>query len=152
MQTPFVVPCSGSGGRAEHLDGSWFNSHLFASLLFLHVAIKYVASHNILRIHSVRTLCDVYLVSSPPQVDDSVFCAGQIALMPCTLQLVEAGTRTQACLSFSYVKKVLEAVIGRLTLAHVVQAHCYATRRRDIPVIRAVWARMLRAAEEEQVR
>lgn len=85
------------------------------------------------------------------QVDQSVFCAGQIALVPCTMQLVKAGTRTQAHLSFSYVKKVLEAVISNLTLAHVIQAHCYATRHQDIPIIRAIWESMLRAAEVEQV-
>ncbi|XP_041809730.1 diphthine--ammonia ligase isoform X4 [Chelmon rostratus] len=84
------------------------------------------------------------------RVDQSVFCAGQIALVPCTMQLVKAGTRTQAQLSFSYVKKVLEAVIGSLTLAHVVQAHCYTTRHQDIPIIRAVWESMLRATEEEK--
>uniref|UniRef100_UPI0037E97F69 diphthine--ammonia ligase isoform X2 n=1 Tax=Semicossyphus pulcher TaxID=241346 RepID=UPI0037E97F69 len=84
------------------------------------------------------------------RVDQSVFCAGQIALVPCTMQLVKAGTTTQARLSFSYVKKVLEAVISGLTLAHVLQAHCYTTRHRDIPIIRAVWESLLRAAEEEK--
>ncbi|CAJ1073366.1 diphthine--ammonia ligase isoform X1 [Xyrichtys novacula] len=84
------------------------------------------------------------------RVDQSVFCAGQIALVPCTMQLVKAGARTQARLSFSYVKKVLEAVIGGLTLANSLQAHCYTTRHQDIPIIRTVWETMLRAAEEEQ--
>ncbi|XP_069563269.1 diphthine--ammonia ligase isoform X1 [Brachyistius frenatus] len=84
------------------------------------------------------------------RVDELVFCAGQIALVPCTMQLVKAGAYTQAHLSFSHVKKVLEAVISGLTLAHVVQAHCYTTRHRDIPMIRAVWESMLRATEEEK--
>ncbi|XP_040917486.1 diphthine--ammonia ligase [Toxotes jaculatrix] len=84
------------------------------------------------------------------RVDDSVFCAGQIALVPCTMQLVKAGSRTQAQLSFSHVKKVLEAVISSLTLAHVVQAHCYTTRHQDIPIIRAVWESMLKATEEDK--
>nr|XP_019953396.1 PREDICTED: diphthine--ammonia ligase isoform X2 [Paralichthys olivaceus] len=88
--------------------------------------------------------------SQAVRVDESVFCAGQIALVPCTLQLMKAGTRRQAHLSFSHVKKVLEAVISSLTLAHVVQAHCYTTRHQDIPVVRAVWESMLTAAEEEQ--
>uniref|UniRef100_G3P8F9 Diphthine--ammonia ligase n=1 Tax=Gasterosteus aculeatus aculeatus TaxID=481459 RepID=G3P8F9_GASAC len=70
------------------------------------------------------------------RVDETVFCAGQIALVPCTMQLVEAGTRTQARLAFSYVQKVLEAVTSSLTLAHVIQAHCYITRRRDVPIRR----------------
>ncbi|XP_071354389.1 diphthine--ammonia ligase isoform X2 [Trachinotus anak] len=84
------------------------------------------------------------------RVDDSVFCAGQIALVPCTMQLVEAGTRTQTHWSFSHVKKVLEAVVSSLSLAHVVQAHCYTTRHQDIPIIRAIWESMLKAAEEEK--
>ncbi|XP_018519204.1 diphthine--ammonia ligase isoform X1 [Lates calcarifer] len=84
------------------------------------------------------------------RVDESVFCAGQIALVPCTMQLVKAGTRTQAHLSFNHMKKVLDAVISSLTLAHVVQAHCYTTRHQDIPIIRAVWDGMLRATEEEK--
>lgn len=85
------------------------------------------------------------------QVNELVFCAGQIALVPCTLQLVKAGIRTQTQLSFSHVQNVLEAVIHGLTLSHVVQAHCYTTRPTDIPTIRAVWRDMLKAAEEEQV-
>ncbi|XP_034419249.1 diphthine--ammonia ligase isoform X2 [Cyclopterus lumpus] len=84
------------------------------------------------------------------RVDESVFCAGQIALVPCTMQLVKAAPRMQAHLSFSYVKKVLEAVISSLTLAHVVQAHCYITRHQDIPIIRSIWESMLKAAEEEK--
>ncbi|XP_037341980.2 diphthine--ammonia ligase isoform X2 [Pungitius pungitius] len=84
------------------------------------------------------------------RVDETVFCAGQIALVPCTMQLVTAGARTQARLAFGYVKKVLEAVIGSLTLAHVIQAHCYVTRHRDIPVVRSIWEGMLAAAEEDE--
>ncbi|XP_077945706.1 diphthine--ammonia ligase isoform X2 [Gasterosteus aculeatus] len=84
------------------------------------------------------------------RVDETVFCAGQIALVPCTMQLVEAGTRTQARLAFSYVQKVLEAVTSSLTLAHVIQAHCYITRRRDLPIVRSIWEDMLTAAEEDE--
>ncbi|XP_059209978.1 diphthine--ammonia ligase [Centropristis striata] len=84
------------------------------------------------------------------RVDEAVFCAGQIALVPCTMQLVKAGSSTQAHLSFSYVKKVLEAVISSLTLAHVVQAHCYTSRHQDIPTIRAVWESTLRAAGQHE--
>lgn len=78
-----------------------------------------------------------------------VFCAGQIALVPCTMCLVKAGTCTQARLSFDHVKKVLEAVISSLTVAHVVQAHCYITRKEDIRTVRAVWESMLPTTGEE---
>uniref|UniRef100_A0AAX7T5U2 Diphthine--ammonia ligase n=1 Tax=Astatotilapia calliptera TaxID=8154 RepID=A0AAX7T5U2_ASTCA len=69
------------------------------------------------------------------RINDVVFCSGQIALVPCKMELVKAATYTQAHLSFSHMKKVLEAVIGSLTLAHVVQAHCYTTRHQDIQII-----------------
>lgn len=83
------------------------------------------------------------------QVDELVFCAGQIPLVPCTMCLVKAGTSVQAQLTFSHVKKALEAVIHNLTLAHVVQAHCYIARQRDIATIRAVWESMVKSTEEE---
>uniref|UniRef100_A0A3B3VZ20 Diphthine--ammonia ligase n=1 Tax=Poecilia latipinna TaxID=48699 RepID=A0A3B3VZ20_9TELE len=69
------------------------------------------------------------------KVDELVFCAGQIPLVPCTMSLVKAATSVEAQLSFSHVKKVLEAVIPNLTLAHVVQAHCYITRHRDVATL-----------------
>lgn len=84
-------------------------------------------------------------------MDRSVFCAGQIALVPCTMQLVKAGARTQTLLSLSHVKKVLQAVVSGSTLASIVQVHCYATRTRDICVIRDAWESSLRAEAEEKV-
>lgn len=86
------------------------------------------------------------------QVDEVVFCAGQIALVPCTMHLVKAGTYTQTQMCFNHVKKVLEAVINNLTLAHIVQAHCYTTRHQDIAMIRTVWNNMLKSAGEDKVR
>uniref|UniRef100_H2UH67 Diphthine--ammonia ligase n=1 Tax=Takifugu rubripes TaxID=31033 RepID=H2UH67_TAKRU len=77
--------------------------------------------------------------SQAVRVDQSVFCSGQIGLVPCTMQLVEAGARAQTLLTLSHVRKVLQAVIASSTLANVVQAHCYATRKRDIGVIREAW-------------
>ncbi|XP_029683518.1 diphthine--ammonia ligase isoform X2 [Takifugu rubripes] len=88
--------------------------------------------------------------SQAVRVDQSVFCSGQIGLVPCTMQLVEAGARAQTLLTLSHVRKVLQAVIASSTLANVVQAHCYATRKRDIGVIREAWESALRAEEEEK--
>lgn len=87
--------------------------------------------------------------STALRVDEVVFCAGQIPLVPCTMQLVNSGASVQARLSFSHVEKVLEAMISGLTLAHVIQAHCYATRPQDIQTIRAVWESMLRKEEKD---
>lgn len=66
------------------------------------------------------------------------------------MQLVKAGARTQTLLSLSHVTKVLRAASGgSSTLVNAVQAHCYATRRRDIRVIREAWESALRTEEEE---
>lgn len=67
------------------------------------------------------------------------------------MQLVKAGPRIQASLAFSHAQKVLEATISNLTLVHVVQAHCYATRRQDVAVIQAAWKRMLEVMDDDQV-
>lgn len=109
--------------------------------------VLFIINVNILHHYSFVSLFFLYFF----QVDESVFCAGQIALVPCTMQMVNAGTRTQTLLSFSHVEKVLDAVISGLTLAHVIQAHCYTTKRQDIPIVRAIWESMLMAAVEEKV-
>lgn len=67
------------------------------------------------------------------------------------MQLIQSSTRVQALLSFNHVKKVLEAAVTGLTLGHVIQAQCYATKRQDIPIIRAVWQSMMRSKDEDQV-
>ncbi|CAL8296668.1 unnamed protein product, partial [Arctogadus glacialis] len=85
------------------------------------------------------------------RVGDCVFCAGQIALVPCTMELVRAGPRAQARMAFSHMRKVLEAVTSGLTLGHVLQAHCYVTQRRDVKTVRDVWDELLRTADEEDL-
>ncbi|KAJ0009139.1 hypothetical protein NQD34_016554 [Periophthalmus magnuspinnatus] len=84
------------------------------------------------------------------RVNEAVFCAGQIALVPCTMELLRAGTRAQAQLSFTHVGLVLQAVLSGLSLSHVLQAHCYTTRPRDTHLIREVWRGMMEAAHGEQ--
>lgn len=84
------------------------------------------------------------------RVNELVFCAGQIALVPCTMELLKDGTMTQARLSFTHVQKVLEAVIPGLTLSHIIQPHCYTTHPKNVPLIQAVWRDMLKSTEEEE--
>ncbi|XP_028847815.1 diphthine--ammonia ligase [Denticeps clupeoides] len=87
--------------------------------------------------------------SQAVRVDEAVFCAGQIALQPCSMQLVAGGAKLQTQLIFSHVKSVLEAVNCVLTPAHILQAHCYVTRPCHIPAAVAAWQRSLRDATDE---
>uniref|UniRef100_A0A8C6WV99 Diphthine--ammonia ligase n=1 Tax=Neogobius melanostomus TaxID=47308 RepID=A0A8C6WV99_9GOBI len=84
------------------------------------------------------------------RVNELVFCAGQIALVPCTMELLKAGSGPQARLSFTHVQKVLQAALPGLTLSHVLQAHCYTTRPEDARLVRDVWRDMVKAAQEEE--
>src|SRR4029434_4473272 len=77
------------------------------------------------------------------QVDDAVFSAAQIALVPCSMQLVAGGAALQAQLCFSHMAHVLEAVSSSLTLRHALQAHCYVTQPGHVPAVRATWQRIL---------
>ncbi|XP_064177698.1 diphthine--ammonia ligase isoform X2 [Anguilla rostrata] len=83
------------------------------------------------------------------QVDEAVFCAGQIALVPCTMELAEGGALRQASLSFAHAERVLAAMRGGLALGHALQAHCYVTRSRHVPLVRHAWRRKLEEEEEE---
>ncbi|KAJ8290259.1 hypothetical protein GJAV_G00010590 [Gymnothorax javanicus] len=77
------------------------------------------------------------------KVDELVFCAGQIALVPCTMELLQGGVLAQASLTFAHTERVLGAMGRGLTLHYALQPHCYVTRHRDVAIVRRVWERTL---------
>uniref|UniRef100_A0A9J7Z876 Diphthine--ammonia ligase n=2 Tax=Cyprinus carpio TaxID=7962 RepID=A0A9J7Z876_CYPCA len=87
--------------------------------------------------------------SQAVQVREAVFCAGQIALVPCSMQLVNGPVALQARLCFSHMEKVLRAMDSRLTLAHVLQAHIYITHRDHAAAVTEVWNRTIQDVQEE---
>lgn len=78
-----------------------------------------------------------------------MFCAGQIALVPCTMQLLRAGPRSQAQLCYSHMEKVLRAMSASLTLGHALQAHCYVTDLTHIPAVREVWHDKIQDSQDQ---
>ncbi|XP_044292237.1 diphthine--ammonia ligase isoform X2 [Varanus komodoensis] len=86
------------------------------------------------------------------QVGDILYCAGQIALVPCTMQLISGGVETEALISLRHVEKVLKAMHAELQ--HVLMANCYVTDSKYISVAQAVWKtklRELKRAEDEDM-
>ncbi|XP_075049195.1 diphthine--ammonia ligase isoform X2 [Mixophyes fleayi] len=79
--------------------------------------------------------------SQAVRVGGSVFCAGQIALKPCTMQLVSGGILAESRISLRHVERVLEAVSPGTTRSHVMAAHCYVTHRSYIPTAVEAWER-----------
>ncbi|XP_073683575.1 uncharacterized protein [Garra rufa] len=85
----------------------------------------------------------------PHTVRDAVFSAGQIALVPCSMQLVNGPLALQARLCFGHMEKVLRAMDSKLTLAHVLQAHIYITHCDHAVVITETWNTKLQDVQEE---
>ncbi|ROI16549.1 hypothetical protein DPX16_2743 [Anabarilius grahami] len=81
------------------------------------------------------------------QVQEALFCAGQIALIPCSMQLLDGPPALQARLCFSHMEKVLRAVSSGLTLAHVLQAHIYVTHLKHTAAVTAAWSRNLQEVQ-----
>lgn len=85
------------------------------------------------------------------QVGDILYCAGQIGLVPCTMQLVSGGVWTEATVALSHVEKVLQAMSQKTTLLHVITAICYVTDSKHIPVAHSVWKKKLRDCKKVAV-
>ncbi|KAM4667559.1 diphthine--ammonia ligase [Amazona ochrocephala] len=77
------------------------------------------------------------------KVGDVLYCAGQIALVPCTMQLVSGGIRTEAIVSLRHVERVLQAMSHNTALHHVITASCYVTDSKHIPIAHSLWQKKL---------
>ncbi|XP_066550415.1 diphthine--ammonia ligase isoform X2 [Amia ocellicauda] len=82
--------------------------------------------------------------SQSVKVGETVFCAGQIGLVPCTMKLVKGGAQIEASLSVGHVEKVLDAMSSGLTLNHVLLAHCYVTSKMAVSLVRKLWESRLK--------
>ncbi|KAM6130901.1 diphthine--ammonia ligase isoform 2-T2 [Pterocles gutturalis] len=78
------------------------------------------------------------------KVGDVLYCAGQIALVPCTMQLVSGGIWTEAVVSLHHVERVLQAMSQKTTLHHIIAASCYVTDSKHIPIAHSIWQKKLR--------
>ncbi|NXU18568.1 DPH6 ligase, partial [Pardalotus punctatus] len=84
------------------------------------------------------------------KVGHVLYCAGQIALVPCTMQLVSGGVCTEASVSLRHVERVLQAMSQKTALHHVIAASCYVTDSKSIPIARSVWQKKLRECKKAE--
>uniref|UniRef100_A0A8C3K709 DPH6 ligase n=1 Tax=Calidris pygmaea TaxID=425635 RepID=A0A8C3K709_9CHAR len=82
------------------------------------------------------------------KVRDVLYCAGQIALVPCTMQLVSGGVRTEAIVSLRHVERVLQAMSQKTALHHIIAASCYVTDSKHVPIARSIWQKKLRECKK----
>ncbi|KAM6335631.1 diphthine--ammonia ligase isoform 2-T2 [Podargus strigoides] len=86
--------------------------------------------------------------SQSVKVGDVLYCAGQIALVPCMMQLVSGGIWTEAIVSLRHVERVLQAMSQKTALHHVITASCYVTDSKHIPIARSVWQKKLQECKK----
>ncbi|XP_067895485.1 diphthine--ammonia ligase isoform X2 [Heterodontus francisci] len=82
--------------------------------------------------------------SQSVKVGHEIFCAGQIGLIPCTMQLSKGGVRSEAALALSHVQKVLEAMKSGTNLINILLANCYVTDKKYISVVQNLWQKTIK--------
>ncbi|XP_030308434.1 diphthine--ammonia ligase [Calypte anna] len=82
------------------------------------------------------------------KIGDVLYCAGQIALVPCTMQLVSGGIQTEARVSLQHVGRVLQAMSQETALHHIITASCYVTDSKHIPIAHSIWQKKLQECKK----
>ncbi|XP_067847482.1 diphthine--ammonia ligase [Heptranchias perlo] len=87
--------------------------------------------------------------SQSVKIGDEIFCAGQIGLVPCTMQLIKGGAKSEAALSLSHVQKVLEAMKSGTNISNILLANCYVTDKKYISVVQNLWQKITKEHIQE---
>ncbi|XP_063295593.1 diphthine--ammonia ligase [Pelobates fuscus] len=129
------VQCSLSGDTLFQLDG------LFWKLVPEVCSDDYIPEKIAMHVQSISHWAPANIgpYSQAVWVGSAIFCAGQIALKPCSMQLVSGGIAVEAVVSLRHVDRVLDAVRPGTSLSHVLLAHCYVTQSSYIPTAVAAW-------------
>ncbi|XP_063230260.1 uncharacterized protein LOC134535177 [Bacillus rossius redtenbacheri] len=79
--------------------------------------------------------------SQAVQVGDIIYVAGQIALVPGTMCLVEGGVKEQCRLALRHIGRIVSAMDPSTQLRDVVHGICYVTLCGDVAAARREWER-----------
>lgn len=77
--------------------------------------------------------------SQAVKINNKIYVAGQIAMVPSTLQIITGGARAEARLSLRHVNRILQVMPGKTCLQHIAMAICYVTRKDFIPIVKEEW-------------
>nr|CAD7260850.1 unnamed protein product [Timema shepardi] len=73
------------------------------------------------------------------RIGDIIYVAGQIALVPGTMQMIEGGVKKQCRLTLKHIGRIVKAMDPNTQLRDVVQGICYVTHPSYIPEARHEW-------------
>ncbi|KAL3873306.1 hypothetical protein ACJMK2_036442 [Sinanodonta woodiana] len=73
------------------------------------------------------------------KINNKLYIAGQIAMIPSSLQIIEGGILAEARLSLRHVSRIIEAICPGWTLGNIVSVVCYVTQQDYIQVACSEW-------------
>ena len=77
------------------------------------------------------------------QIGDTIFVAGQIAMIPANLSVIPGGILAESRLSLRHVRRILEAMYAGSALHDVILVICYVVNQDYISVAAAEWKKAL---------
>lgn len=66
--------------------------------------------------------------------------AGQIGLVPATMEIINGGIKAQSRLSLRHVERILKAINDKASLRNIIFCACYVTHPSYIPIVKEEWA------------
>lgn len=73
------------------------------------------------------------------QIGDIILAAGQIPLVPGTMQILDSNIKEQCRLTLRHINRILEAMDYNTRLRDIVQGICFLTNVSYIPEARKEW-------------
>ncbi|XP_076099990.1 uncharacterized protein LOC143069310 isoform X2 [Mytilus galloprovincialis] len=74
--------------------------------------------------------------SQAVKVDKRMYIAGQIAMVPSTLNIISGGIRAESRLCLRHIHRILEAMPGSTSLKNISIAICYVSQRDYISIVK----------------
>jgi len=85
------------------------------------------------------------------KVDGFIYVAGQIGLVPGSMQLLKTGAASQSRLALRHIRRVLKAMTNESSeLTSILHAVCYVTSVDDVAAVTSTWHAALEAAVEDE--
>lgn len=127
------------------------NAHLESKVVFQMAAISCTKSYHRKALH-VQSMShwappNIGPFSQCYSVDNILFVAGTIALVPGSMTLIDGGAKLEAIVALDHIHKVMD-VIGRPSTSYVMNCLCYLTDVKDIQHGIAAWKQKTQESSE----
>jgi len=87
-------------------------------------------------------LYNKHLIFIQKQIDNRIYVAGQIALVPGSMKIVDGGVTMESCLALRHADRILAAKSSTCNLCNIVMAVCYVTSHGYIDKVQKEWKQL----------